>query len=201
MTNLSWKALLLAGLAAPVFAGGTFLPPGSQRVKGDGYSFYITAPMGWVLDLEAGKLLDSDAVLYPKGTRYDDAPSVLYASAAQRDKGKNLAELIQLDFNGTKSQNPRLAMEKGPTLYSLLQKPAQVRFYNGFKDGHWEADAYLEEEDVIVTFVLSSSDEKIFHEDLPALQVLVASYVFAPEEDQGPALGVEPQNRFFSWKK
>lgn len=201
MINLSWKALLLFGLAAPAFAGGPFLPPGSQRVKGDGFSFYITAPLGWVLDLEAGKSLESDAVLYPKGTRYGDAPSVLYATAQERGKGKDLAEIIQLDFNGTKSQNPRLSMEKGPTLYSLLQKPAQVRFYNGFKDGHWEAVAYLEEEEVLMTFVLSSSDEKIFHEDLPALQVLVASYVFMSEEDQGPALGVEPQNRFFSWKK
>lgn len=189
--------LLILGGAVPCRANGPFLPDGMQRIKGDGFSYFIAPPLGWVLDLESAKSADSDAVLYPKGTHYDNAPSVLYTSAFVPAKGKKLEELIAEDLNLSRAQNPGLSMEKGPTLYTRFQKPVPLRYYSGFKDGHLEAAAYLAEADVIVTFVLSSSDQQVFNEDLPALQALVASYEFMPEEDQGPALGWGPKTPVF----
>ena len=51
-------------------------------VYGPKAGFNITAPEGWVLDNEAGKGQDLPCVLYPKGSSWADAKTVMYAKVA-----------------------------------------------------------------------------------------------------------------------
>src|SRR5207244_11082400 len=51
-------------------------------VHGPKAGFNITAPEGWVLDNEAGKSQGMPCVLYPKGSSWSDAKTVMYANIA-----------------------------------------------------------------------------------------------------------------------
>src|SRR6266480_5026241 len=51
-------------------------------VNGPKAGFNIAAPDGWVLDTESGKHQDLPCVLYPKGSSWADAKTVMYAKVA-----------------------------------------------------------------------------------------------------------------------
>jgi len=148
-------------------------------VQGGGYSFFLSAPVGWVLDKSLAADAEADAVLYPQGTTYQNAPSVLYVSVVDKGEGfKDLKDLIHQDESSARQQNPRLQVQNGPLLQTLLKKSVSLFLYTGYKDGSGEAVAYIEEEDMVVVVTLTSSTGQILREDLPALQAAVESYEF-----------------------
>src|SRR5437773_11204370 len=51
-------------------------------VYGPKASFNISAPEGWVVDNEAGKEQGMPCVLYPKGSSWSEAKTVMYANMA-----------------------------------------------------------------------------------------------------------------------
>ena len=51
-------------------------------VYGPKAGFNITAPEGWVVDTESGKGQDLPCVLYPKGSSWADAKTVICAKVA-----------------------------------------------------------------------------------------------------------------------
>ncbi len=148
-------------------------------VQGDGYSFFMSAPVGWVLDKNMASDAEADAVLYPQGTTYQNAPSVLYVSVVEKGGGfKDLKDFIRQDSASALQQNPKLQVQSGPLLQTRLKKSVPLFLYTGYKDGSGEAVAYIEEEDMVVVVTLTSSTGQILHEDLPALQAAVESYEF-----------------------
>ena len=185
------KLILLPLFAAlPLWAAGFLPDPRSQSIRGEGGTFRVTPPWGWVLDRGMGKTVETDAVLYPKGTTYKDAPSVLYVTAAPSDGAPDLKSFLKRELKELKSENPKLKVEEGPVLATRLLKPSPVRFYSGFKDGHFEAVAYVSERGFTMVFVLSTSDEKVLQEDLPALQALAASYeALRGEQEEETGIG------------
>jgi hypothetical protein len=175
------KTTLSLGLTLFLLA----LPLRAEMIQGDGYSFFLSAPVGWVLDRTMAEDAEADVVLYPQGTTYQSAASVLTVSAAFKGDGfKDLADLMQQDAEDSRQQNPLFTLQKGPLLQTHLQKRALLFFYLGLKDGGSEAVAYLEERDRVMIFMLSSSSEQILHEDLPALQETVESYESTGESDR-----------------
>src|SRR5438094_8502140 len=71
------------------FALGAFCPCVSAQenyrggiVYGAKAAFNISAPEGWVLDNEAGAEQGLPCVLYPKGSSWSDAKTVMYAKIA-----------------------------------------------------------------------------------------------------------------------
>ena len=54
----------------------------SGSVSGPKAGFNISPPEGWVVDNEAGKAQDLPCVLYPKGSSWTDAKTVMYANLA-----------------------------------------------------------------------------------------------------------------------
>lgn len=165
---------------------GTVSTLQAEMVQGDGYSFFLSAPVGWVLDKTIASDAEADAVLYPQGTTYQNAPSVLYVSVVDKGDGfKDLKDLIRQDQSSGLQQNPGLRVRTGPLLQTHLKKNVSLFLYTGYKDGSGEAVAYIEEEDMVVVVTLASSTEQILHEDLPALQAAVESYEFigkSPED-------------------
>src|SRR6266545_6677911 len=51
-------------------------------VRGPKAGFNISPPEGWVVDNEAGKEQAMPCVLYPKGSSWSDAKTVMYANMA-----------------------------------------------------------------------------------------------------------------------
>jgi hypothetical protein len=161
--------------ALVVFWGA--MPLQAEMINGDGYSFFLSAPLGWVLDRHLAAEAEADVALYPQGTTYQNAASVLTLNATFRGEDfKDLKGLMRQDEEDTRQQNPKLSVRKGPVLQTRLQKPASLFFYLGLKGGGCKAVAYLEEKDRVMIFTLSSSNEQILYEDLPALQETVESY-------------------------
>ncbi len=159
---------------------------GAESVRGEGYSFFLDAPAGWVLDKSMASDAEADAVLYPQGTTYQNAPSVLYVSVAVKGDGfKDLKDLLGQDEDSARQQNPKFHVQNGVVLQTRLKKSASLYLFLGFKDGTAQAVAYVEEADVVVAFTLSSSNEQILREDLPALQETVDSYEFIGKTDDG----------------
>jgi hypothetical protein len=69
-------ALLVFSALSPSMLGQE-TPPGGI-VNGPKAAFNIAAPDGWVLDTESGKHQDLPCVLYPKGSSWSDAKTVMY---------------------------------------------------------------------------------------------------------------------------
>jgi hypothetical protein len=162
-------------------------PACSELITGDGYSFFLSAPLGWVLDKSLASEAEADVVLYPKGSTYQNAASILTVSAVIKGEGfKDLKDLLKHDEEDGRQQNPKFSVEKGPILRTHLEQSVLLYYYRGMKDGGSEAVAYLDEQDHIMLFVLSSSNESILHEDLPALQEAVESYQFIAQPQQDP---------------
>ena len=178
MRTLTTLALALFLAAAPL---------GAEIVEGNGYSFFLSAPLGWVLDKSVSSDDESDAILYPQGTTSRNAPSILYVSIALKGDGfKDLPDLLRQDAQWGSRQGPRFHLRNGPRLQTRLKKGVPVYFYLGLKDGTSEATAYVDETGVVVVFTLSSSNEQILHEDLPALQAAVESYEFIGKSGENP---------------
>lgn len=163
------------------------LPLRAEMVQSSGFSFFLSAPAGWVLDKTMASQAESDAVLYPQGTTYQNAPSVLYVSVTPKGEGfKDLADLEQQDQSSAGQNNPRFHLQNGPLLQTHLKKSVPVFLFLGLKDGSGEAVAYVEEQGAVMVFTLTSTNEQVLHEDLPALQAVVDSYEFMEKSGETP---------------
>lgn len=58
--------------------------PMSGLVYGDGYSFWLDAPKGWVLDPKTAKQYGINVVLYQAGLSFQTGPAVMYTSKLTR---------------------------------------------------------------------------------------------------------------------
>jgi len=93
------KTTFLFGFALLVVCGGVFAQsthPGGI-VYGPRAAFKIDAPPGWVLDNSAGVEQGLPCVLYPKGSTWADANTIMYAKIAgtdYEDVGKFVAMAI-----------------------------------------------------------------------------------------------------------
>src|SRR5437870_12754531 len=79
-TKMCILALLVVIAFSPSMLGQEKIPAGV--VHGPKAGFKISAPEGWVVDNEAGVNQDLPCVLYPKGSSWADAKTVMYAKVA-----------------------------------------------------------------------------------------------------------------------
>src|SRR5213593_2905555 len=79
-TKMCILALLVVIAFSPSMLGQEKIPAGV--VHGPKAGFKISAPEGWVVDNEAGVNQDMPCVLYPKGSSWADAKTIMYAKVA-----------------------------------------------------------------------------------------------------------------------
>src|ERR1051325_6957601 len=77
LLGILWLALGGTVFADETFAGGI--------VYGPKAAFNIKAPAGWVLDNNAGAGQGLPCVLYPRGSAWADASTIMYAKIAGTD--------------------------------------------------------------------------------------------------------------------
>jgi hypothetical protein len=161
------------------------LPLRAEWIRGDDFSYSLDAPIGWVLDRSMAAQAEAELVLYPQGSSYYKADSVITLTSIELGGNiKTLGDLIKKDEKDGKASNPKMEVQKGPLLRTKKMGPVPLYFYLKLKDGTCEAVAYIQEDNRVMLFVLSCPNSQVLHEDLPALQETVSSYEALPDKEQ-----------------
>jgi hypothetical protein len=187
MLNKSVKrCLFLLLLVLPVLAFAA--PPELGRelrvgiIHGDGGSFAIQTPDGWVIDWESGAEQGLPAVLYPKGGSWSDSPVVMYASLAKKEHASLDAFITNEVTRLKESSGSDFRVQEGkPIATQGDRNSAQVRNLSGDKHGNFESVAYIEESKTYVRIVLSSRDRAAYEDSRDEFEQFVGSYKFLAE--------------------
>ena len=159
---------------SPVGVGGI--------VYGEGHSYMLSAPKGWVLDNQSGTSQGLVAVFYPVGGSWADSPSVMY-SRIQPKEGKTLDEVIEKDIDYMRKMSPSIvATKQEPIAYGKDKKLATVRYLSADKAGNLEAIGYMEESNWVVLLILTARNEKDFKSCLSAFKEIVESYMYLTDK-------------------
>ena len=157
----------------------------SGIIYGKNYSFALTAPKGWVLDITNGRQQGLQAVFYPKGSSWKNGAAVMYANVYQKtDPTKeSLQTIIANDVADFKKESPNLKVvdaEAIPTRTDTRSKDkrATVKYFTADRNGNSEAVAYVDEGNLVVMLVLNARSQQDFEASLPAFKEFVGSYFF-----------------------
>ena len=173
-TALACSAALLL-LCAATARSETDRSPG--LIYGDGYSFLVTPPPGWILDAHAGAEQGLSAVFYPEGATWAKATTVMYVNTADRPPGVKLDDFIATNARDfTRAAGPAARVSALPALAVASGTAVPVQSFSGDRKGNREAVAYIESPDVVVLVVLTSRKSTDFEAALPAFRSLVASW-------------------------
>jgi hypothetical protein len=149
--------------------------PISGLVYGEGYSFWIDAPKGWVLDPKTAKEYGINVVLYQAGLSFQTAPAVMYTSKLTRTE--IVEEAMKHEADNYKERYKGIQIPRRPGIQTKDNKIALVQCYKGDnKDQTDEVVAFIQENGFSVLLVLSAKSERAFEEAYPAFKHLVKSY-------------------------
>jgi hypothetical protein len=184
------KRIILLAIFAVIF-----VPPMFSADKNDdknagifykeNYCYAVGAPKGWVLDSKSGRMNGLQVVFYKEGSNWSDAESVIYINVSSKNENKTVENIIKNDVDSFKKRNKDLKVEDASDV-KMDDKKGIVKYFLGGKDQNYEAVGYLDEEKVVILFILSSRNEKGFKESLPAFKELLQSYFrMELESDKG----------------
>ena len=160
----------------------------SQKPEGDDgtillgrhYAFILKEPNGWVIDDAAAKSQGLQAVLYRKGSSWQNAVAVMYARVVYKDKTQPTVEtVITDDIRDFLKQSSESTVSGSPELATQDKKKAVVKRFYDASNKNYESVAFIDEPKIVVILALSSRNKKEFEESLPAFNALVGSYFFA----------------------
>lgn len=145
---------------------------------GENFVYSVTAPQGWVLDNQSGSELGVDAVFYPKNSSWSDTKVFFYPNVTTKKKGDSLTSFIQYDVANYRNKRKTKSIADGTPITVRSGKTVPVKYFLGDMNGNYEACAYVDEKNVVVFLVISSKEEKLFRQSLPAFTQWVASYEY-----------------------
>jgi hypothetical protein len=146
-------------------------------VYGPKAAFNISAPEGWVLDNESGAGQGLPCVLYPKGSSWSNAKTVMYAKIAStqfEDVNAFVAMAIKdmMKTHGAPKEKIASGKTKDGHDYFINEYPATKSY------SQWERVAYVQLPRAVAYIVLSSQDEASYRKDAPALQEVLKTLVY-----------------------
>lgn len=164
------------GLMALTSVSSTAAVSGGKGLcNGDNYAFWFTVPDGWVVDNKTGYRIHVCAVAYPEGNSWDSSPAVMYVhSTPKRDT--TLQSVLEEDVNHFKSQSPDLQVLTQPSIEMLDHSQVQVRRFIGKGLQKYEQVAYIDANETVSIFALSSKTKQAFESALGAFEQLVKSH-------------------------
>ena len=172
------------GFGQEMYSGGI--------VYGPKAAFNISAPKGWVLGNANEQRLP--CVLYPKGSSWAKAKTVIYAKIAGTDF-EDVNEFVAFAIKGMEKTHgkPKEKIESGKTKdgrsYFINEYPATKTY------SQWEQVAYVQLPRAVAYIVLSSRDQASYCKDSPALTEAVRSVFYVDlkaESSSPPALSASP---------
>jgi tetratricopeptide (TPR) repeat protein len=171
-TKICILALLVVSTPSPSLLGQEGFRGGI--VYGPKAAFDITAPESWVLDNESGKNQGLPCVLYPKGSSWADAKTIMYAKIASTEF-EDVNEFVAWVIKGMKAKRgtPKEKIASGKTQdgrdYFVNEYPATKTY------SQWERVGYVQLPRAVAYIVLSSRDKVSYSKDAAALQELLKS--------------------------
>jgi tetratricopeptide (TPR) repeat protein len=178
-THLIIKPLLLSlltvGTFSPCLQAQETLPAGT--VYGPKAGFNISAPEGWVVDNEAGKEQGMPCVLYPKGSSWRDAKTVMYANIAGTEfEGVNAFVAMAIKDMEKIHGRPKEKIASGKTKdghdYFINEYPATKTY------SQWERVGYVQLPRGVALIVLTSRDKASYQKDSDKLEKVLKSLVY-----------------------
>jgi hypothetical protein len=181
MKPIMSASIALLSLSSTAVAQDTY--PGGI-VYGPKAAFNIAAPEGWVLDNQSGAQQGLPCVLYPKGSSWQDAKTIMYAKIAStqfEDVNAFVAMAIK-EMQKTHGK-PKEKIVSGKTHdghdYFINEYPATKTY------SQWERVAYVQLPRAVAYIVLSSRDEANYRKDSGALQEVMKTFIYLqPKSDQ-----------------
>jgi tetratricopeptide (TPR) repeat protein len=179
-----------------------FLPagvPGQEKypagiVHGPKAGFNISAPEGWVVDNESGKNQDLPCVLYPKGSSWSEAKTVMYANIAGPEfEGVNA--FVEWAIEGMKAKYgiPKEKIASGKTKdghdYFINEYPATKTY------SQWERVGYIQLPQGVAFIVLQSRDQASYRKDSGVLEKVLKTLVYVEPKSE-TASGQEFAHRY-----
>ena len=146
-------------------------------VYGPKAAFNISAPEGWVLDNTSGAEQRLPCVLYPKGSSWADAKTIMYAKIAST-QFEDVNAFVAMAIKEMKKTHgaPKEKIASGKTRdghdYFINEYPATKSY------SQWERVAYVQLPHAVAYIVLSSRDEARYRKDSPALQEVLKTFVY-----------------------
>jgi hypothetical protein len=157
------------GLAQDTFRGGI--------VYGPKAAFKIDAPKGWVLDNNAGAEQGLPCVLYPKGSTWAEAKTIMYAKIASTQY-EDAEAFVATAFKEMEKVHglPKQKIESGKTgdghAY-FVNEYASSKSYS-----QSERIAYVQLPKAVAYIVLSARDEASYRKNAGVLQEVLKSFVY-----------------------
>jgi hypothetical protein len=154
-------------------------------VYGPKAAFNISAPEGWVLDNESGRDQGMPCVLYPKGSSWSDAKTVMYAKIASTQY-EDVNKFVAIAIKEMKDRHglPKEKIESGKTRdgrsYFINAYPATKNY------SQWERVAYVQLPRAVAYIVLTSRDETNYRKDSGALQQVLKTFVYLEPKSAPP---------------
>jgi hypothetical protein len=146
-------------------------------VYGPKAAFNIAAPEGWVVDNQSGAEQGLPCVLYPKGSSWQDAKTIMYAKIAStqfEDVNAFVAMAIK-EMQKTHGK-PKEKIASGKTHdghdYFINEYPATKNY------SQWERVAYVQLPKAVAYVVLSARDEASYRKDSGALQEVLKTFIY-----------------------
>src|SRR4029077_16799006 len=179
-----------------------FLPagvPGQEKysagiVHGPKAGFNVSAPEGWVVDNEADVNQGMPCVLYPKGSSWSDAKTVMYAKVASPEwEGLNAFVEMAIKEMKAKHGTPKEKIASGKTKdghdYFINEYPATKTY------SQWERVGYIQLPQGVAYIVLTSRDQASYQKDSGALEKVLQTLVYVEPKSE-VASGQEFAHRY-----
>jgi len=180
-----------ASSAAPKAAAATVAPQDTLTrkalvIEGDNHLFMISAPEGWVLDDTAGMGSRIRCVFYPKGQKWNTAPTVMYVNPLHGygAKARTVSALMAEDEKSFHKNSPKGKVTDGGTIQTTGKKTAVVRYFSYDGGPAHEAVAYVPEAELVMLLVLSSKTPEGFQGALAAYHEMVQSYAWVASNSE-----------------
>ncbi|HEX8517847.1 MAG TPA: hypothetical protein VF868_16735 [Bacteroidia bacterium] len=147
-------------------------------------AYYLTAPVGWVMDNENGKEQGLTAVFYPEGSAWDTGETVMYTTFGSFDSTKNetLNEFIAHDSTLFRSRSPQASVRAQAPIVIGKNKAAKVYAYSDPENKNYDLIAYIEEKKGVVMIVVTSLNNNGCINNYGSFQSLVKSYRFLTDK-------------------
>src|SRR5438874_7185418 len=146
-------------------------------VHGPKAGFNISAPEGWVVDKEAGKEQGMPCVLYPKGSSWSDAKTVMYANMAGAEfEGVNAFVEMAIKEMKAKHGTPKEKIASGKTKDGhdyFINEYAATKTYS-----QWERVGYVKLPRGVAFIVLTSRDKTSYEKDSDKLEKDLKTHVY-----------------------
>ena len=169
INSIAWLLICAGALAQDKNVGGI--------VYGPKAAFNISAPEGWVLDNRAGVEQGLPCVLYPEGSSWADAKTIMYAKItstgftnAEAFATRAIKEMQKT--HGTPKQKIASGKTGDGHSYFINEYPATKTY------SQWERVAYIQLPGAVAYIVLSARDEASYRKDNRALQDALKSFAY-----------------------